>query len=490
MADTKVSCPNCGGHILYSNDLAGRSVPCPHCNVTFVLPKAKSAVPLVILALLAVAVISLGGLLVFQLQKKGSPTPTSAGKPGAPAAATPLAQSSVFVPQTADDQDIAKLCKQYSDAQSSRDTNAVYALFSDFVKTNLTPQTLFIDGAIYDFENLESVRYRNGNLGKSALAKVKRKAQTPSGMQESVRDLYFIKSGDSWKLFPVLDLARKIIGEYAPTGFSDQIDSDLQILRDGDAFNVWDQNNTNAFAAAFKLAQHRDGIFPWDLEFSVESNHMDNLIFVVDYRIRNNSPLNWPSSLLEFRLKQGGDMVLTADDILSNVPSGQAAQQSVSFLLHSPPQADTQYTLDVGCPLGAQRQLPLVQNVPVDVKVHSVSEIAKFEALGTQFELVTNEDSQKMYSARIDFRVTNTGSEPIQNLDVQCYWYTLTGEPLDRSTDYLIGPAEAPLEAGQSRSGTIRCNKGDANAKIPVKADIYLESGDRRAPAQKELLVQ
>ena len=491
MADTKISCPHCGGHILYPDELAGRSVPCPHCNVAFVLPKPKSASLLIIVGVLALAVTCLGGMLAFQLLGKKTPPASSAARQNPPAAVAPSPAPVAFVPQTADDHDIARLCKEYSDAQASRDTNAVYGLFSESVKTNLTPQNLFIDGAIYDFENLESIRYRGGALGKSAQAKVKRKVQTSSGgTQESVRDLDFVQEAGGWRLFPVLDLAKKILGEFATTGFSGPMDSDLQLLRAGDAFNTWDKNDTNAFEAVFKLAQHRDGIFPWNLEFTVESNKVDNLILVVNYRIRNNSAIAWATPLLEFHLKQGGQTVLTADDILPNVPSGQAVARSVSFLFGSPPQETVQYALDVSYPLGLQRQLPLVQNIPVEASVRSLADVAKLEVVGTQFDSATNDDNQPLFAARINFRVENTSPEPIQNLDIQCTWYSTNGDQLDQSTEYLVGDGDTPLAAGQSKSGSIRCGKGDPTTKVPVKADLYLESGGKKTLVQKGLLVQ
>jgi hypothetical protein len=491
MADTKISCPHCGGHILYPNDLAGRSVPCPHCHVAFILPKPKSVVPVIIVAVLVAAVFGLASLLVFQIHSRNNQPPAnpSVRPPATTAASGP--QPSLFVPQTVDDQDIARLCKEYSDAQASRDTNAVYALFSEFSKTNLTLQDLSIDGAIYDFEKLESIRYRNGALGKSALAKVKRKTQTSGGAtQESVRELDFVKDAGGWRLFPVLDLARKILGEYAASGFSDPLDSDLQLLRNGDAFNTWDQNNTNAFEAAFKLAQHRDGIFPWNLEFSVESNHLDNLILIVNYRLRNNSAITWIAPLLEFHLDQGAQTRLTADDILPNVRSGESVQRSVSFLFSSAPLESAQYALDVSCPLGSQRQLPLVQSVPVEVTVQQLATAARLEVVGTRFDLFTNENSPPVLSARIDFRAKNTGSEPIPNLEVQCFWYSTNGDPLNQTTDYLIGDADAPLGTGQSKTGILRCGKGEPTVKVPVLADIYLQSGGRRTLVQKGLLVQ
>ncbi|HUC85787.1 MAG TPA: hypothetical protein VL970_11390, partial [Candidatus Acidoferrales bacterium] len=180
----------------------------------------------------------------------------------------------------------------------------------------------------------------------------------------------------------------------------------------------------------------------------------------------------------------------TADDLLPNVRSGEAAQRAVSFLFSSAPQETAQYTLDVGYPLGSQRQLPLVRNVAIESRIQRLADVARFEVVGTHLDLLTNEDNQRAYSARLDFRVENAGSEPIQNLAAECFWYSTNGDPLDRSTDYLIGDGDTPLGAGQSKTGSLRCGKASPTKKAPVRADVYLRSGDQRLLVQKGLTVQ
>jgi hypothetical protein len=65
-----------------------------------------------------------------------------------------------------------------------------------------------------------------------------------------------------------------------------------------------------------------------------------------------------------------------------------------------------------------------------------------------------------MLSARINYRVKNISSDPIQSLDVKCVWYSLNGEQLDQSTEYVIGYGDVPFGAGQFKTGFIRCGKG------------------------------
>jgi hypothetical protein len=71
------------------------------------------------------------------------------------------------------------------------------------------------------------------------------------------------------------------------------------------------------------------------------------LTLVLNYSIRNKSSTPWPSPLLEFYLKRGGKIVLSGNDLLPNVQSGQELQRSTSFFLTSQPQETIKFDLDV-----------------------------------------------------------------------------------------------------------------------------------------------
>jgi hypothetical protein len=492
MADTKICCPKCNGHIVFPRELAGQAIPCPHCNETFFLPTAKSVAPWVITAVCALIAIGLGSMLIFK-NKKGNNEPQthSFAKPSSQAEDSPKTQSETPISKSADDQAIEKLCKGFYDGLSSQDAKSIYGLLSESCKKALSPQDIIIDGSKYDFENLESVQYQNGNLGKSALAKVKRRVQSNfAGTQEGLRDLKFVRETDGWKLFADDDLAKKIVNEFTKSGFTDQVNADIQLLRNGDAFVAWDKNNTNAFEAIFKFDQGRAGFFPWNLEFAVVSNRVDGMMLVLDYSIRNKSSTPWPSPLLEFNLKRSGKIVLSGNDLLPNVQGGQELQRSTTFFLAGEPQQTSKYDLDVSYPDGLQNNIQLAQNINLEFKVRPVSELAKLEVVSTQFDLATSEDYRDMLSARINFRVKNTSSEPIQSLDVKCVWYSLTGEQLDQSTEYVIGFGDVPLGVGQFKTGFIRCGKGYRNARVPVKVDVYLESGEKSSLVTKGLVIK
>ena len=122
--------------------------------------------------------------------------------------------------------------------------------------------------------------------------------------------------------------------------------------------------------------------------------------------------------------------------------------------------------------------------------VAKLTDVLKFEIVRTSFDLAKSADLQDMWSARLDYRVKNTGREPISHLIVKCVWSSLNGEVLDQSSGYLVGSGDVPLGSGQTKSDFIRCGKGYVYAKVPVKADLYLESDGRRQIVVKGVLIR
>jgi hypothetical protein len=339
---------------------------------------------------------------------------------------------------------------------------------------------------------LESVKFQDGVWGKCATARAKRTVQQPStGIIEGWRELEFVRESTGWKIFASKEITDAIVSRFLKSGFTDEVRADIKLLRDGDPFSSWDENDTNALAKAFNLSQGQTPVFPWDVEFLVESNNIDGYTLNLNYSVRNKSENTWSSPLLEFDLKLNGKVVLSGNDLLPNISSGRQLERNTPFFLSGEPQETTKYNLDVYYPIGfPQKSIQLVQNVPLEFKVQKTSELAKLEIISTQFDLAASEDFQDMLSARINYRVKNISSEPIQSLDVKCVWYSLTGEQLDQSTEYVIGYGDVPLGVGQFKTGFIRCGKGYSNSRVPVKVDVYLESSEKRSLVVKGLLIQ
>ena len=323
------------------------------------------------------------------------------------------------------------------------------------------------------------------------MARVRRKVQDHLGSQEGLKDLKFVEETDGWKFFDASDLIKKIVNECIKSGFTDQANTDIQLIRDGNPFIVLDANNTNAFEAIYKSDQGQAEVFPWDVELLVESNSIDGYALNLNYSVRNKSETTWSAPLLEFNLKLNGKTVLSGNDLLPDISSGGQLERSTSFFLSGEPQETTKYTLDVYYSIGfPQKSVQLAQNVPLEFKVQKTSDIAKLEIVSTQFDQATSEDFHDMLSARINYRVKNISTEPIKSLDIKCVWFSQTGEQFDQSTEYVVGYGDVPLGVGQFKTGFIRCGKGYRNLRVPVKVDVYLESGEKRSLLYKGLSIR
>jgi hypothetical protein len=194
---------------------------------------------------------------------------------------------------------------------------------------------------------------------------------------------------------------------------------------------------------------------------------------------------------LEFDLKLNGKVMLSGNDLLPDISSGRQLARNTSFFLAGEPQETTKYVLDVYYPIGfPQKSIRLAQNLPLEFKVQKTSDLTKLEIISTQFDQATSEDFRDMLSARINYRVKNISTEAIKSLDVKCVWFSQTGEQLDQSTEYVVGYGDVPLGVGQFKTGFIRCGKGFRNLRVPVKVDVYLESGDKRSLIVKGLLIK
>jgi uncharacterized protein len=66
MADAKINCPKCGGHVAFPVEMAGTEGSCPHCGENILLPKAKSGLAW-IAVIVVIAVIGCGVAIAMLL---------------------------------------------------------------------------------------------------------------------------------------------------------------------------------------------------------------------------------------------------------------------------------------------------------------------------------------------------------------------------------------------------------------------------------------
>jgi hypothetical protein len=297
MAESKISCPKCCGHIVFPKELAGQEIACPHCSESILLPKSKFSTAWIIAVVFAFITVCLASILVLELQKKRETPPIRSpeivSSPTKISQDEPTKQMNGQLENSEDGEAIKNLCREFYNGLNNQDANALYNLLATSCQKALSIEDMkkLSDGnAKYEFIGLDLVKYQSSPLGMSAMAKVKRSVQdSHSGTQEGWRNLKFLKEPKGWRLFRDEDLMDKIVRQFTTTGFSDEVNANIQLLRDGDPFDVWDKNNTNAFKTVFKLSQREAGVFPWDVEFLVESNNVDGYTLNLNYRVRNKS---------------------------------------------------------------------------------------------------------------------------------------------------------------------------------------------------------
>jgi DNA-directed RNA polymerase subunit RPC12/RpoP len=67
MADSKINCPKCGGHIAFPIEMAGTEGSCPHCGENIFLPKAKKGLGWIAI-IVGIAVIGCGAAIAVILR--------------------------------------------------------------------------------------------------------------------------------------------------------------------------------------------------------------------------------------------------------------------------------------------------------------------------------------------------------------------------------------------------------------------------------------
>lgn len=488
MADLNTNCPKCSNEIAYDAQLAGQLAQCPHCGGTISLPKRTLPLPWILVSVLGLIIVCLAGVLIAEHHSTNKDAHLHQDQ----RQALPDTVQSVQAPETrrhdsgldqVDRDAIESLCKHFYDYLNQQNMENIHAALCEPCQRALNVNDLkmsFSGNASYQFIALNSVKLQNSTLGLSALATVARRVQTPLGQQEGTRNLILVKNVTGWRLLGDHELEDKIVRQFSGS-LTAEINNEIQILRDGDPFDTWGNDSTNSLRVIFQLHDTQSHIFPWDLAFKLEGNKIDGYNLILNYSLVNKSSDAWKSPFLQFDLKSNGSVILSANDTMPDLLPNRKLLRSVSFFLASEPQETIQYALDVYYPVGfPERQIFLAENLPMVFKVQKVSELARIDIISTQFDLATSEDSQEMLCARLNYRVKNIGREPIKALDIRCVWESLSGEQIDQSTDYVVGYGDVPLGVGQFKAGFIRCNKGYTNARVPVKVDVYLESGEKR----------
>jgi hypothetical protein len=500
MAESKTSCPKCAGHVAFPKEMAGQVAACPHCGESILLPKSKLPMAWLVAGICGFIIICLASALVWEhLPKKAAknnrPVENQIANP-AVSQSQPVARSQGETVEDSEDvQAMKNLCKDFYNAVNNHDAKALQDSMSASCRSALTTEDvkdLMDDNHKYEFIGLESVRFQNGALGKCGVANARRAIQGSGNIEEGRREFKFIKESEGWKLFRDQEIMDAIVRRFIKSGFTDQVKSNIKLLRDGDPFGAWDKNDTNALAVVFKLSKLSSWgkpIFPWDIQFTITSNKVDKYSIGLDFTVQNKSSQVWESTYLQFQLKRNGKVVSSGNASLQNVRSGQEIQSDTSFFLTDGLQDTSKFSLDVFYSL-AGKDCPLVQDLPVEFKVRKLTELVKFEVVKKSFDITKSDSGDDMLVARVDYRVRNVGRDPLKQVQLKFVWSSLSGEIKDQTTEYVVGYGDLPLAPQQIKSGFVQCGKGYIGRRVPVKVDIYLEDDERHWPLITGLILQ
>jgi hypothetical protein len=394
-----------------------------------------------------------------------------------------------------DDKAIEALCRAMYERANEKDFDSMYQMLASPCKAVLTAAELgnawTSGGGSYRFVGMESITYPDGASGNLARAWVRRVGQSQTATGEGVREFKCVKEPEGWKLFRDVECIEKIVAEVSRAGFSEGVRSNIQNFCSTDLFEKWPANETNSFEMMY--ANVHPGVkevFPWNLSFFVATNSVEPYLLKLGFSIRNAADHAWEDPGLSLELKHGGKVVLDQFVLLSSVGAGSEVSREISFFIKDPLQETTRYELDVSYKLAGQDKCFLAVNVPVEFKVQKLTELVKFEVVRKLFDITKSDSGEDMLVARLDYRVTNVGREPLKRVELKFVWSSLTGDVIAQTTEYAVGYGDLPLAPRQTKSSFVQCGKGYILRRVPVKVDIYLEDGEQHWPLQKGLVVQ
>ena len=496
MNDLQTSCPNCGGQVTYVKEFAGQAASCPHCQRPMVLgTKSYTNLWAAIGTVLACVVLGTATLFWHLGKRTQSVDPVTRPprettkvfdrkQPGPAAEATKASE---------DDNAIEALCRAFYDRSNEKDFDSMRGLLAQPCKSFLSAANLesgFRGGVSYRFLGIDAIDYSDSPIGKLAKARIRRVALTSTGENEGVREFKCVKERDGWKLFRDLEWMQQIVSDFENSGFTDRISAKVRAFSSSNPFERWPANETNAFEKIYLAVNDlQKEVFPWNLSLTVDTNYSEGTILNVGFTVRNTAVHPWENGGLDFELKQGGRVILTDFALIPNLSSGAETHKTASFLLMSALRENAHYELDVLCSLNRQKYR-VASNIPIDFKVQKLTDLVALELTGRSFDTTKNNALEDILVARVDYRVRNTGKEPVKAVALKFVWLSLNGELLSQTTEYAVVHGDLPLAPQQTKSGFAHCGVGYSYRRVPVKVDIYLEDGDKHLLIYKGVLLQ
>jgi hypothetical protein len=483
--------------VAFPKEIAGEAANCPHCQQPIILGR-KSRAPLWTLTAFTCLCVLVTALVLWNTSR---PKPSRALRPAEHSTTTfesrqQTSAAALQPPQPSeDDRAIEALCRAMYERANEHDFESLHQLTSADCKAVLTAAEIgeaFVHGnTSYKFIGMESVTYLDGAPHRLAKARIRRTLQQPTGESDGIREVKCIKEQEGWRTFRDIEWTQKLFTKFERSGLSDELRSDIRQFCLSDLFEKWPGEETAAFEQMYQLLHPGvKDVFPWRLAFAVTTNHAESFLLHVGFSIRNNAEQTWESTGLNLQLKSGGKIVLETVEFIPTLVPGAEVSRDSSFFLNGASQNATQFDLDVWYTLAGGEKCKLVSDVPINLRVQRLTDFVKCDIVRRSFDASKGLGGEDLLVARLDYRVTNFGKEPLKSVQLKFVWFSMTGELLDQTTESVVGFSDLPLAPQQTKAGFVHCGTGYALRRVPIKADIYLEDGERHWPVYRSVIVQ
>ena len=338
MSELKIACPKCGGHVEFPKEMAGQAANCPHCQEAIILGPRRRLLLWSLLSFLFLCVIVGSAAALWHLGK-GRAAPVLLQRPQLTKASEK--KETAGPPEAAaseDDRAIETLCRAMYDGCTQRNFASMHQLLTTSCRAAVTAAELgdafSAGGATYRFVALESITYPEGASGRLARARFRRAVFDTNGESEGEREFKCVKQPEGWRLFRDAEWAEKILTQFARSGFSEEVRTNVQNFCVSNPFEKWPANVTNAFEKMYEsVRQETSVVFPWNLAFSVTTNYVQGNLLKLGFSVRNEAAHAWEIPGLRLELKQNGKVVLEGFQLLSRLGAGTEVRREEFFFL-------------------------------------------------------------------------------------------------------------------------------------------------------------
>ncbi|MBM3313252.1 nuclear transport factor 2 family protein [candidate division WOR-3 bacterium] len=395
---------------------------------------------------------------------------------------------------TPDEKAVRHVLSDYTGALKRGDFASAYALLSQASQRNITP-TEFAGGWTKNLTSFEIVKFSvqhasvlhldQGDYATAVVLRLDLDHETRK-KQEDRFDYHLRKESGRWRILRTTELDNKLAtllaeGDTVAVGHLAAICVQVDpVVASTPAEYIekrkaeWEQRAASTIVFQSSGSGQPKGS-PKSVDVNVTGTNFDGYNFIINYVVKNVSRA--PVGDIEVRAvfrSPGAKEVLDerTDYIHDELRPAYSRAGSISYYRENDSVREVAADLYVSVD---NSDWKTIQNDIVLV-VPSVSDVVRISVTSSSFErTMASTWAEYIYTARLDYRITNTSQTSLDYLEVKVVWKSVaSGEVVDEESDYIIGSSSTPLAPGESRSGYITCGKGYPASTRAVNADIYL----------------